>query len=348
MRATPVWPKISSPTSSLMSQAAGMPRAVRTPVTTRSATRWPPRNEQPSTATQRLWDRGVPRTTRRRRHRVEVQDPEPNGRRRVLHQRPLQCRRGGGNRHLPQWRRRGDQSSSQTRRHGLLQGCLRHLRAAPAPSASARTKRRSPAPGRARSIPPGARTTEARAPRLSASWPTSCAAAMAGDEPGYADGYESTPISLSLQRQRTWRAWPRSRFARSPGKGGRWPDETGCCPIVCRDRSSDRLRHYDSAFLPALGTLTRSPEGSLNRGRPPKERIEPLFDTNHLEGLDDVGGGRLWHLRRRRTWAPGPRARSGRPVLQLVVAGSRDAEGQAGLGHIARSLGWSNTAMRRW
>ena len=52
-------------------------------------------------------------------------------------------------------RHRGDQSSLARGRHGLLQGCLRHLRTAHrcapsppvgAPSASARTKRRSPAP----------------------------------------------------------------------------------------------------------------------------------------------------------------------------------------------------------
>ena len=67
------------------------------------------------------------------------------------------------------------------------------------------------------------------------------------------------------------------------------------------------------------------------------------------QALDDVGGGGLGHL--------------GRPallghqrlepvalgqVLPLVVAGPGDAEGPAGLGHVAGSLGMSNTARRRW
>jgi hypothetical protein len=80
---------------------------------------------------QRLWDRAVPRATPRRGDRVEVQDPDPERSRWPIHQGPLRCRFGCRHRHVSQRRHCGDRPSVERRWHGLLQGCLCHLRAAP-------------------------------------------------------------------------------------------------------------------------------------------------------------------------------------------------------------------------
>ena len=264
-------------------EAAGTPRTVRSPTTSRSATRSSPTSEPPSTATtpmgpgssksdskKKASSRGArPRTQRppagsspRTASIVNVAEGTvtcPNGVTVVI----SPHRKGGGMAYF-----------------GMPAPPARCARSAPrppvgAPSASARTKRRSPAPGCDKPTPPGATTTEPRGPRLSASSPTSCVAATAGAEPGYADGYGSTPISLSLPRQRTWRAWPRSRFVRSPAEDGRWPGETGCCAIVCRSRPSIASGINEWAFRPtsmafspqvhkAFSTATDRPTGKLN------------------------------------------------------------------------------------
>ena len=112
-------------------------------------------------------------------------------------------------------------------------------------------------------------------PRLSASWPTSCVAATAGAEPGYADGYGSTPISLSWPRQRTWRAWPRSRLVRSPERmgGGRVRrDAAPLCaapdPQIASGINEWAFRPTSMAFSPqvhkAFSTATDRPTGKLN------------------------------------------------------------------------------------
>ena len=97
-------------------------------------------------------------------------------------------------------------------------GCAPRPKAAE-PSASPDTKPSSPMPAPAKGTRPGGTTTAPRAPKSSASSPTSNAAGTAAEEPACGAGPKSTPTSTCWPPPSTWRASPRSACTPSPRNG---------------------------------------------------------------------------------------------------------------------------------
>ena len=109
-------------------------------------------------------------------------------------------------------------ASARPARVASSAGCAPRPKAAE-PSAFPDTKPSSPMPAPAKGTRPGGTTTAPRAPKSSASSPTSNAAGTAAEEPACGAGPKSTPTSTCWPPPSTWRASPRSACTPSPING---------------------------------------------------------------------------------------------------------------------------------
>ena len=158
-------------------------------------------------------------------------------------------------------------------------GCAPRPKAAE-PSASPDTKPSSPMPAPAKGTRPGGTTTAPRAPKSSASSPTSNAAGTAAEEPACGAGPKSTPTSTCWPPPSTWRASPRSACTPSPRNGPSPDHNLAPTPEPLRQPLQPRPANPYNPAPPAKGPAHNNqhrptPPGPNPADRPRQPHLTP-------------------------------------------------------------------------